>query len=60
MKYINSIDFIDYIIVGCNNFKQFRDNLLAFKERAFLKSQISIINKVIKVKNKRILDARNF
>ena len=60
MKYINSIDFIDYIIVGCNNFKQFRDNLLAFEEPAFLKSQINIINKVIKVKNKRILDARNF
>ena len=60
MQYVNSINFIDYIIIGCNNSKQFKDNFSAFNERIFSNSEIKIIDKVIKVKNKKILDARNF
>jgi spore coat polysaccharide biosynthesis protein SpsF (cytidylyltransferase family)/aryl-alcohol dehydrogenase-like predicted oxidoreductase len=60
IKYVNSISFIDYIVVGCNNSKQFKEILFAFEKRKFSKSEVCVINKTIKIKNKNILDARNF
>lgn len=60
MKYVNSTKFIDYIVVGSNDFKQFEDNLSAFDKPKFLNSEMRIVNKIIKIKNKKILDARNF
>lgn len=60
IKYVNSMSFIDFIVVGCNNLRQFKEILFGFRKRNFLKSEISIINQTIKVKNKNILDARNF
>ena len=60
MKYVNSSKFVDYIAIGSNNSKQFKDNLLAFDKPKFLNSEMKIINKIIKIKDKKILDARNF
>jgi spore coat polysaccharide biosynthesis protein SpsF (cytidylyltransferase family)/aryl-alcohol dehydrogenase-like predicted oxidoreductase len=60
IKYVNSISFIDYIVIGCNNLKQFKEILFAFEKNKFSKSEISVINENIKIKNKNILDARNF
>ena len=60
MKYVNSSKFVDYIVIGSNNSKQFKDNLLAFDKPKFLNSEMKIINKIIKIKDKKILDARNF
>ena len=60
MKYVNSTEFIDFIVIGCNDFKQIENNLCAFEKPKFLNSQMRIVNKIIKIKNKKILDARNF
>ena len=59
-RYVNSKDFIDYIIVGCNNSKQFNEILNLTKKRKFSKKNLNLINNTIKVKDKNIVDGRNF
>jgi len=59
-RYVNSINFIDYIIVGCNNSKQFKEILNLTNKSKFSKKNLNLIYNTIKVKDQNIIDGRNF
>ena len=59
INYAISKPFVNKIILGFNSLKEFKD-ILKFKKKRISKKNLLFIDKFISIKNKKILDLRNY
>lgn len=59
IKYINSINFLDHIIFGINNYNNLKD-ISVFLKNKFSFNEINKIDNFLKIKKIKYIDARSF
>ena len=59
IKYVNSINYLDHIIFGINNYNNFKD-ICFFLRKKFSFDEINKIDSFLKMKKTQYIDARSF
>jgi len=59
IKYINSINFLDHIVFGINNYNNFKE-ICAFLKNKFSFDEMNKIDNFLKMKKIQYIDARSF
>ena len=59
IKYINSVNFLDHIVFGINNYNNFKE-ICAFLKNKFTFDEMNKIDNFLKIKKIQYIDARSF